>query len=125
VLVAWAGTGQVLQPGRREQVLGASGCRVRLDRRPADAGQRREPGQHRGEGDVQTGALRLVLGVPRDEALGGIGAGVPAAEGTALRAVDLRIRGDARADEVGSSPLTDQELERTTGFEPATLTLAR
>jgi hypothetical protein len=58
----------------------ASASRVRPDRRPTEAGQRRDPRQHRGEGDAQPGAVRLVLGVGGDEALGGLGAGVPAAE---------------------------------------------
>jgi hypothetical protein len=59
----------------------AGASRVRLDRRAADAGLGREVWQHRAEGDVQAGAVGLVLGVARDEALGGFGAGVPAAEG--------------------------------------------
>jgi hypothetical protein len=43
-------------------------------------GRRREIRHHRGECDVQTGALCLVSGIPSHEALGGLGAGVPAAE---------------------------------------------
>ena len=58
----------------------AGATSVRLHCRPADAGRRCELGQHRGEANTQTGARRLVLGVAGDEALSGLGAGVPAAE---------------------------------------------
>jgi hypothetical protein len=58
----------------------AGASRVRLDRRPAEFGQGRDARQQRGEGDVKTGALGLVLGVRGDEALGGLGAGVATAE---------------------------------------------
>ena len=53
---------------------------VGADRRPAEVGERREPGQHRGEGDLESGAVGLVLGVGGDEPLGRLGAGVPAAQ---------------------------------------------
>src|SRR5581483_2812848 len=53
---------------------------VRLDRRRADPRLRREPGQHRREGDAETGAVRLLLGVAGDEALRRLGSRVAAAE---------------------------------------------
>src|SRR5437588_6817152 len=55
--------------------------RVGLDRRPPEFGQRRDPGENRGEGDAQTGPVCLVMGVGGDEALRRFGAGVSAAEG--------------------------------------------
>ena len=62
-----------------QRLAGAS--RVRLDGRLADAGLRQARwGSAAGEGDVQTVARCLVLGVPRDEALCGLGARVSTAE---------------------------------------------
>jgi hypothetical protein len=73
--------GERRAPVLEELLHGQAGAnRVGPDRWPADVGLRRDVGAHRGEGDVQAGALCLVLGVSRDEALRGLGAGVPATE---------------------------------------------
>src|SRR6266702_3634664 len=58
--------------------LAAAG-RVRPDPPLAHVSERSHPGHHRRDGNVQPGTARLILGVSRDEPLGGLGPGVPPA----------------------------------------------
>nr|WP_244422391.1 hypothetical protein [Ktedonobacter racemifer] len=51
--------------------------RVRSNPTPAHVSERSHPGHHRRDGHVQPGTARLLLGVCRDEPLGGLGPGVP------------------------------------------------
>lgn len=57
----------------------AAASRVGTDRRGTEFGERREPRQHGRKRDAQTSTFCLVLRIARDEALGGLGAGVPTA----------------------------------------------
>jgi len=73
-------TSAVLARAVDECLLGlAAAGRVRPNPPPAHVSERSHPGHHRRDATVQPGTARLILGVSRDEPLGGLGPGIPSA----------------------------------------------
>src|SRR5712692_4487285 len=57
----------------------AAPSRVCPNPQPAHVSEWSHAGHHRRDGNIQPGTARLILGVARDEPLGGLGPGVPSA----------------------------------------------